>query len=114
MENDSDDEEEQHVRFLIYLATIAARHTPRKQYHVRNCIEWDEHVATLQLKSPRAFLQMYRMEISSFNKLCSWLEPFLRVDPVISGVRTGKAVITVEAAVHCLIRWLAGGSYLDV
>jgi len=32
----------------------------------------------------------------------------------MSRVRTGKDVITVEIIFHCLLRWLSGGSYLDI
>jgi len=28
--------------------------------------------------------------------------------------RTGKDPVTVEMMLHCLLRWLAGGSYLDL
>jgi len=28
--------------------------------------------------------------------------------------RTGNSSVTVEILLHCLLRWLAGGSYLDI
>ncbi len=114
MKENSDDKERQHTRFLVYLATITAWHTPSRKYYFCNHIEWDEHVATLQFKSPRALLQMYWMEIASFNKACSWLEPILQVDPVMSSVCTGKGAIIVEVEIHSLLRRLAGGSRSDV
>ena len=114
MDDDSDDENEQRVRFLIFLTTIAAKGTPRQKFFVRDRIEWDAHVDTLHTESPTAFLQAYRMNLASFNKLCSWLDPFLRVDEFMSGVCTGKDAIVTEIMVHCVFRWLAGGSHLDI
>ena len=32
----------------------------------------------------------------------------------MSQIRTGKAPIITEIALHCLLRWLGGGSYLDI
>jgi hypothetical protein len=32
----------------------------------------------------------------------------------MSETRTGKGLITTEIALHCLLRWLGGGSYLDI
>jgi len=54
------------------------------------------------------------MNHESFNKLCSWIEPSVSVDQVMSSVRTGKSPIVPEIALHCLLRWLAGGSHLDI
>mmetsp|Transcript_17897 Transcript_17897/g.36146 ORF Transcript_17897/g.36146 Transcript_17897/m.36146 type:complete len:129 (-) Transcript_17897:1-387(-) len=58
---------------------------------------------------------MYRMEYESFTNLCTILHhPRLAVDEQMSRVRTSKSPITTEIILHCLIRWLAGGSYLDI
>ncbi len=46
----ADDKEEQHVRFLIYLAATAARHTSCQQYYLRKQFKWVEHVVTLILQ----------------------------------------------------------------
>ncbi len=47
-------------------------------------------------------------------KLCILLDPFLKVDSAHSRNRTGNGPIITEIVVHCLLRWLAGGSYLDI
>jgi hypothetical protein len=54
------------------------------------------------------------MNYTSFVKLCSLIHPFIPVDEAMSIRRTGKKPITTEMALHCLMRWLAGGSYLDI
>jgi hypothetical protein len=81
---------------------------------VRDRLEWEEHVASLQREGNGSFQRMYRMDVESFAKLCSMLEPHLRTDKKMSQIRTSKGKITTEIALHCLIRWLAGGSYLDI
>lgn len=117
MDDDDDDEDDQHrsTILLLLLACLAAQYsTPRPQFYVRNRLEWNAHVAELHQESPQAFRQLYRMSLQSFNKLCSWIDPHVKVDPVMSSIRTGKCAISTEIALHCLLRWLAGGSHLDI
>ena len=114
MEDDDDDSDEQLGYFLIFLSTLASKYSPRPSFFVRNRIEWNTHVTELFLESSRSFYQLYRMNLPSFNKLCSLIDPVVRVDPVMSHVRTGKGPILTEIALHCLLRWLAGGSHLDI
>ena len=54
------------------------------------------------------------MKYSLFVKLCSYLRPTLSVNIQRSRSRTGIGPVTTEIALHCLLRWLGGGSYLDV
>jgi hypothetical protein len=67
---------------------------------------------------------MYRMSYESFDKFCGFIKPFMPKDKIVSRRRTGKGKIvsrrrtgkggfTTEICLHCLLRWLAGGSYLD-
>jgi hypothetical protein len=50
----------------------------------------------------------------SFVKLCTLISPVLSINATMSQIRTGKGAITPEIALHCLLRWLSGGSYLDI
>jgi hypothetical protein len=54
------------------------------------------------------------MSYASLVKLCTWINPFLTVDNKMSQIRTGKGPITTEIALHCLLGWLSGSSYLDI
>jgi len=47
-------------------------------------------------------------------KLCDIISPKITDNDEMSRVRTGKNAITVEIMLHCLLRWLSGGSYLDI
>jgi hypothetical protein len=57
---------------------------------------------------------MYRMSHGSFTKLCSILHPHLSMNAECSSLGTKKGPITTEIAIHCLLRWMAGGSYLYI
>ena len=54
------------------------------------------------------------MEYRSFKKLCTIINGKILVNDEMAQVRTGKEGITVEIMLHCLLRWLAGGSYIDI
>ncbi|EGZ12290.1 hypothetical protein PHYSODRAFT_317433 [Phytophthora sojae] len=54
------------------------------------------------------------MDGAHFNRLVDMLRPSLSVDGVMSTRRTGVAPISEEVVLHCTLRYLAGGSYLDI
>ena len=101
------------LALVVFLSKQKATAT-RSTCHVRNRLPWDLHVAKLYHESPTAFERVYRMSFVSYKKLCSWIDPYVRVDPIKSQNRTGTGRIETEVVLHCLLRWLAGGSYLDV
>ena len=111
--DDSEDDEEDENAIILFLAA-ASENRHRARCYVRDRLDWNNHVATLFEEGQMEFYHQYRMEYASFVRLCSLLDPFLRVDPVYSRNRTGKEPILTEIVVHCLLRWLAGGSYLDI
>jgi hypothetical protein len=71
-------------------------------------------VEKLRNESDGSFERMYRMSEQSFTKLSNLLAPSLQKDDEMSRRRTGKPSMTPEVTLHCLLRWLAGGSYLDI
>lgn len=119
-DNSSEEDEEEEEEELFFLAALCTgrgssnRLGIKSVVFVRDRLEWEEHVAALQKEASGSFRRMYRMDIESFVKLASMLEPHLNVDEKMSKVRTTKGKITTEIALHCLIRWLAGGSYIDI
>ena len=54
------------------------------------------------------------MEYRSFTELCTIISAKILVNDKMAQVKTGKEGITVETMLHCLLRWLAGGSYIDI
>jgi len=86
----------------------------RKAMYVRERIEWEKHIQQLAEEGPEAFLRMYRMEYRSFKKLCTIISGKILVNDEMAQVRTGKEGISVQIILHCLLRWLASGSYIDI
>jgi hypothetical protein len=125
LENDEDDKDDLELFRLILQHRRAARRSaarrrarrtkPRQSFFVRNRIEWESHVQKLLAEGPLAFSRMYRMDYNSFVKLCAMVEPFMERDIEKAQARWGgRFVIATEIALHCLLRYLAGGSYLDI
>jgi hypothetical protein len=115
--SDSDEEDEikplpDNVLKIIYLYATIIEGERRPFITVRDRITWDKHVDNLLMEG--AFNRMYRMSNASFNKLCMLLDPFLSVDPVMSMLTTNQPKISTEIILSCFIRWVAGGSYLDI
>lgn len=71
---------------------------------------WDEYCARFS-SHPKFVKKHLRMPFVSFYKLLGYLRNGLEVD----SCRAGKGgPILPEIALFCAIRWLAGGSYLDI
>ena len=115
---DSDEEESNNQQFVVLQAVVATVAVVESQIrvscYVRNRIEWDAHVKRLHDKSPTAFSRMYRMSHTSFQSLCSLLEPWISIDEKMAKVQTTKGPIFLAVVLHCLLHGLAGGSYLDI
>lgn len=117
--NDDSDEEEQKHRTNVAIAAVVTYvsmlEAPRPSFVVRDRLVWEEHVAILASEGPLAFLRMYRMTYESFMKLCNIIQPYVVRNLEMARRRSlHKEPITVEIMLHCLLRWLSGGSYLDV
>ncbi|OWZ13849.1 hypothetical protein PHMEG_00012763 [Phytophthora megakarya] len=54
------------------------------------------------------------MDEQHFDRLVALLNPHLSVNGTMSTKRTGVAPISEEIVLHCALRYLAGGSYLDI
>jgi hypothetical protein len=127
LDDDEDDDDDDIAFFSLieaYMSSDEGRRSSgkaqcrqhRESYYVRSRLEWDAHVAKLAEEGPHAFSRLYRIEPESFVKLCTIIRPFVEKDVVKAINRSGndKGPITTEIAVHCLLRWLGGGSYLDI
>jgi len=58
------------------------------------------------------FERRLRMKKESFDILLSFVHGCLAVNEMIASLRGG--IIVPELCLHCTLRWLAGGSYLDM
>ena len=73
-----------------------------------------KYIQKLAVEGPEAFPKMYRMEYSTFMKLCDIISPKILVNDEVSQRRTVKDAITIEIMLHCLLRWLISDSCLDI
>ena len=95
-------------KYPVLFSCVQALTETRRGNIIRYRIDWDQHVSDLFEEGNGEFDRMYRMSHASFMKLVHMLEP--RLHP--SFIRENS--IRVEVKLHCLIRWLCGGMYLDV
>ena len=115
--DDSDEEKEAKKDLLLACVLVGEYLSERKArptFYVRERIEWEKQIQDLSVEGPEAFQKMYRMEYSTFKKLCDIISPKIVVNDEMSRAKTGKDSITVEIMLHFLLRWLSGGSYLDI
>jgi hypothetical protein len=57
---------------------------------------------------------MFRMRKNSFEKLYRTLEPLLYTPNAAMVRRSSGSIISKKNKLYCTLRWLAGGSYLDI
>ena len=93
-------------RFLLLLGQAHAGPTVvgRVPNHRRKRVSWDERVASFN--SPAEFTRRYRLNKANFDKVLELIRP--QIKPKRSDG------ISPEIKLACTLRWLAGGSYLDV
>ena len=69
-----DSEEEKECKRDVLLVCVLAEEylsekKERKEFYVRERIEWEKHIQQLAEEGPEEFLRMYRVEYRSFMKL---------------------------------------------
>ena len=60
------------------------------------------------------FRKMFRMRRDSFDKLYRTLEPLLYTPNAAMARRSSGSIVSKKTKLYCTLRWLAGGSYLDI
>ena len=103
-----DDDDDGLMRLLLCAPETRADRT----YRVR--LVWDEHVQQLEIE--KKFERTYRMSHWSFTKLFDLIRHDISINEHMSYVCSAGSTraIIPEIVLHCFIRYLAGGSYLDV
>jgi hypothetical protein len=98
------------------IAAIAAAVLSCKSHRdavVRQRLNWNSHVKTLIREGQ--FKRMYRMSLSSFNKLRTMLLPWLKVNlKQSSKASKGLRPIIPDIILHCTLCYPAGGSVHDI
>ncbi|KAE9353657.1 hypothetical protein PF008_g4904 [Phytophthora fragariae] len=97
---------------VVCVAAAAEMLAVHEDYFCRQRLIWSDHVQ--KLRREKQFARYYRMNEDAFDHLVAILQSDLRVDERMPTRRTGGAPISAEVVLHCTLRWLAGGSYLDI
>lgn len=113
-EDDEDDDlaELLAVLHLLLVCTAALSVLPdqRNRSLIDQRLAWFEYCARHHQRG--TLKRRLRMEMDSFNKLVILLRDELEVDSSAADKRGGA--IIPEVCIYCTLRYLAGGSYLDV
>ncbi|POM78399.1 Hypothetical protein PHPALM_4072 [Phytophthora palmivora] len=94
---------------VAVVSSIAAVPHKRDRCVLRRRLEWNVHKQTLLLGGQ--FKNFYRMEVSSFERLLSYIRPALLRDESQSTRRAGAKPISPENMLQMTISWLAGSNY---
>lgn len=108
MESSDEDEE---IMAVIYSELILSS---RDQRVFRTRLLWRDHVDMLERENQ--FERTYRMSSISFSKLVDLVRPSVEVNEDMSIVSSGgvSLPIIVELFLHCFLRYISGGSYIDI
>jgi DDE superfamily endonuclease len=98
---------------IVVIAATVLSNTPlfRNPSVFRQRLIWDDYVAKFS-DNPTFIRRHLRMTLPSFYKLLSYVREQLEVDNIRADSRGGA--IVPELCLFCTLRWLAGGSYLDI
>ena len=98
---------------LLYGVMLASQLLPQQRdpsvFDQR--LMWTDYVER-HTRRNGTFTRRLRMELDSFNKLLEVIREDLEVNQDMADLRGGA--IIPELYLFCTIRWLAGGSYLDI
>jgi hypothetical protein len=99
---------------MIPIFALVSNVIVRSDRQFRERMKWENHVEELFDEGPLEFAIQYRMSYKAFMGLCAILEPIIKSEKDSKKQRDYVLPVSIEIKVHCLICWLAGGSYSDI
>ena len=96
--------------FLLSYGVYVFAAVPRNPSVFEQRLTWNEYSDRHTKRG--TFHRRLRMSRVSFDKLLAIIKVDLAVDEAMAGKRGGA--IIPELCLYCTLRWLAGGSYLDI
>jgi len=73
------DEEQEEDEIMLLACVLAGEYLEEKEkspkFYVRERIAWEQHISELAAEGNDAFQRLYRIDYSSFLKLCSIIRP---------------------------------------
>ncbi len=64
--------------------------------------------------SPNTFKKMFRVDRETFDEVMERITPFVKVPNEVKAFNSSGGPITLKTRLAVSLRWLAGGSYLDL
>lgn len=105
-----DDDDSLLMLFVLSFTVFSGLPEGRNPSHFEQRLAWSEYAATHTARG--TFDIRLRMPLDSFNKLLGYIREYLLVNETKGNIRGGT--ILPELCLYCTLRWLAGGSYLDI
>jgi hypothetical protein len=103
---------------VLHHYTVAGESLPKNPRKRKRSCNWRRNrefiLEEIEQLSDQGFRKMFRMKRSSFDKLFSAIEPLLYTPNNLMACRSSGSCISKLAKLYCTLRWLAGGSYLDI
>ena len=63
---------------------------------------------------PSVFKRMFRVDRATFNEILERIEPHMKHRNQVKAANSSGAPIVLMTRLAVMLRWLAGGSYLDL
>lgn len=106
----SDDNED--LEFFLLCGELLFSERQDRVFRAR--LHWDSHVEMLRREG--MYERTYRMSEVSFAKLIDLIRPAISVDHGMSFVSTAGTTLPIipEIFLHCFLRYLCGGSHIDI
>ena len=96
-----------------HLIDLERKREPRSRNKHRQRLDWDSHVEGI---GPRLFQRAYRLNHDEFDTLLAKIRAHLRTTS-LSATRaraSSGSPVTLECRLAATLRYLAGGSYIDI
>lgn len=106
----ADEDDQLLTLFMVSMGLFFELPEGRNPSHFEQRLAWDEYSSTHVARG--TFDIRLRMTFDSFNKLLGHIRESLLVEETQSKYRGGT--ILPELCLYSTVRWLAGGSYLDI
>lgn len=97
----------QNERKKLYKSPRKARNSHRNRGYAI------EEMINLKENHPQLFERMFRLDCASFDELVEILDPVLKKNEDFA-IRSSGSPIRTETRLAVTLRWLSGGSYIDI
>ena len=102
----------QRLALLLHLGLFKKNKRRRTQPNRKRSRGWA--LQEIDVVSDAFFQRMFRMDRNGFNQLLSRISPRLPMYDERMAINSSGSAISKKTRLACTLRWLAGGSYIDI